>query len=103
MSRYRVHTRDRSWLTRHTLADDNSALDDLNRVSEAIGGSDNVLDLSAGNEDASIQPQDGSGIGNEGTAEGNAPAVVLGEDSPLGMGFGGKFSHWMNFSDNTRK
>ncbi|KWU44733.1 hypothetical protein RHOSPDRAFT_33816 [Rhodotorula sp. JG-1b] len=31
-----------------TAQDDNSALDDLNRVLEAIGGSNNVLDLSSG-------------------------------------------------------
>lgn len=42
-------------LTIRYSADDNSALDDLNRVSEAIGGSDNVLDLSSGAGDASLQ------------------------------------------------
>ncbi|KAG0654759.1 hypothetical protein C6P46_001403 [Rhodotorula mucilaginosa] len=75
-----------------TAQDDNSALDDLNRVSEAIGGSENVLDLSSSNDDASLQPPAGSSMGDDGTAEGAAPEGVFGQDSPLGMGFGGKFS-----------
>ncbi|TKA53485.1 hypothetical protein B0A53_04479 [Rhodotorula sp. CCFEE 5036] len=73
-----------------TAQDDNSALDDLNRVSEAIGGSENVLALSSSNDDASLQPPAGSSMGDDGTAEGAAPEGVFGQDSPLGMGFGGK-------------
>lgn len=85
-------------LTIRYSADDNSALDDLNRVSEAIGGSDNVLDLSSGAGDASLQSPAGSAMGNDGTAEGAAPEGVFGQDSPLGFGLGGRFSPPLTFS-----
>lgn len=78
--------------------DDNSALDDLNRVSEAIGGSNNVLDLSSGAGDASLQSPAGSAMGVDGTAEGAAPEGVFGQDSPLGFGLGGKSSLRLTFS-----
>lgn len=87
----------------HCCPDGNLALDDLNRVSEAIGGSDNVLDLDSGNSDASLNPAAGPSMGDDRTAEGAAPEGVFGQGSPFGIGLGGKSSHWKSFSLITRR
>ncbi|GAA5867415.1 hypothetical protein JCM3774_002896 [Rhodotorula dairenensis] len=72
-----------------TAQDEDSALDDLNRVSEAIGGPENVLDLSTSGGAPAEEPGTDFGAGDPGKSDVPAPEGSFGNNLPLGSGVGG--------------